>query len=160
MKPAREVLLVDDNPADLELTAEFLSRSRCSSRIHSVNDGDQAIEFLQGKGKFSAARRPDLIVLDLNLPRKPGRGVLAEIKRDPCLREIPVIIFSTSQAPNDVYASYQLGANSYVRKPGNLADFVATVTTMGDFWFCCADPPHTPCLRQPHFPSELNKENS
>ncbi len=138
MKPTcAEVLLVDDNPADLELTCEFLSRCPSASRIHTARDGEEAVAFLQRSGKFVAAGRPDLIVLDLNLPRKPGHAVLSRVKQDAELRLVPVVIFSTSQAPGDILRSYQLGANSYVCKPGNLPDFAAAVTSMGNFWFCC-----------------------
>ncbi|MGA2695194.1 MAG: response regulator [Terriglobales bacterium] len=133
-----EVLLVDDNPADRELTSEFLSRSHYPSHIHTAGDGDEAIAFLQGAGKYAHVARPDLIVLDLNLPRKPGHAVLSAVKQSAGLQRVPVVIFSTSQAPADILGSYQLGANSYVCKPGNLPDFAAAVTTMGDFWFGCA----------------------
>lgn len=135
-----QVLLVDDNPADIELTSEFLSRSHCASRIHTARDGDEAIAFLERRGEFARADRPDLIVLDLNLPRKPGHVVLCVVKTDEELQRVPVIIFSTSHAPDDIRRSYQLGANSYVCKPGNLSDFAAAVTAMGNFWFCCASP--------------------
>jgi chemotaxis family two-component system response regulator Rcp1 len=139
MKPTcTEVLLVDDNPADLELTCEFLSRCPSASRIHTARDGEEAVAFLRRAGTSVEAGHPDLIVLDLNLPRKPSHAVLSEVKQDAELRFVPVVIFSTSQAPGDILRSYQLGANSYVCKPGNLRDFAAAVTTFSNFWFCCA----------------------
>ncbi len=139
MKPIpAEVLLVDDNPGDLELTSEFLSRNHYPHRIHTAGDADEAIAFIRGTGKYARVDRPDLIVLDLNLPRKPGHTVLSAVKQDANLQGVPVVIFSTSQAPADISRSYQMGANSYVCKPGNLADFAMAVITMGNFWLCCA----------------------
>jgi chemotaxis family two-component system response regulator Rcp1 len=138
MKEIREVLLVDDNPADIDLTRDALSRNSCPSNVHSVVDGMAAIAFLQQKGEYSNAMRPDIIFLDLNLPRKDGRAVLAEAKGNPRLKNIPIIIFSTSSAHADVRRSYELGANCYVTKPGNLEAFDSTVNTLATFWFCCA----------------------
>jgi CheY-like chemotaxis protein len=133
-----EVLLVDDNPADSDLVREVLARNRCPSHVHTVIDGLEAIAFLHRQGKYGAETIPDLVVLDLNLPRKDGRAVLAEIKADPVLRATPIVIFSSSEARQDVVRSYELGANSYVNKPGNLEDFVLAVTSIGEFWFCSA----------------------
>ena len=137
MSHMSEILLVDDNPADLDLTSDVLTENHCVEQIHTVQDGAEAIEFLYRQGKYAAASRPDLVLLDLNLPRKDGRAVLSEVKADPELRRTPVVIFSTSVANSDVGASYQLGANSYVPKPGNLKDYVSVVKAIGDYWFRC-----------------------
>jgi chemotaxis family two-component system response regulator Rcp1 len=132
---ATEILLVDDNPADTDLTSEVLSRNGRPSHIHAVVDGGEAIAFLRRKGKYANAILPDFMILDLNLPKKDGRAVLAEVKADPVLRKIPVAIFSTSEARQDIVRSYELGANCYVSKPGNLRDFISAVTSIGEFWF-------------------------
>jgi CheY-like chemotaxis protein len=137
-----EVLLVDDNPADIDLTTEVLGRSACPPRIRSVIDGMEAISFLRHEGRFADAPCPDLIVLDLNLPRKDGRQVLGEVKSQPDLAKIPVVVFTTSEASSDVNRSYELGANSYLRKPGNLADFQAAVASMAGFWLGVAILPY------------------
>ncbi len=129
---------MDDNPADIDLTRDVLGRNSCRSNVHSVGDGIEAIAFLQRKGKYKSATRPDVVFLDLNLPGKDGRTVLAEAKADPALRRIPIVIFSTSSAHKDIHSSYELGANCYVTKPGNLKDFVSTVGALANFWFCCA----------------------
>ena len=130
-----EVLLVDDNPADMDLTSEVLSRNGCPSHVHAVSNGADAIAFLRREGRYANETLPDFVILDLNLPKKDGRAVLAEIKGDQRLRKIPVAIFSTSEAPQDIMRSYELGANCYVSKPGNLQDFISAVTSMGEFWF-------------------------
>ena len=130
-----EVLLVDDNPADTDLTSEILSRNGCPSHIHAVVNGAEAIAYLRQEGKYASAPRPDFVILDLNLPKKDGRAVLTEVKSDPVLRLIPIAIFSTSEAPFDIVGSYKLGANCYVTKPGNLRDFISAVTSIGEFWF-------------------------
>jgi two-component system response regulator len=130
-----EVLLVDDNPADTDLTSEVLSRSGCPSHIHVVFNGLEAIAFLRREGKYANALLPDFVILDLSLPGKDGRAVLAEVKGDQLLRKIPIAIFSTSEAPQDIVRSYELGANGYVCKPGNLQDFISAVTSIGEFWF-------------------------
>jgi two-component system, chemotaxis family, response regulator Rcp1 len=140
-----EILVVDDNPADSDLTADVLGRNGCKGAIHSVKDGVEAIAFLRRQGKYAEVLSPDLIILDLNMPRKDGRAVLAEVKVDPVLRIIPIIVFTTSQAPQDVSRSYELGANCYVNKPGNLAEFVLAVTSFSNFWFCCACLPSQKC---------------
>lgn len=139
---ATEILLVDDNPADTDLTREVLSRNGCPSHIHSVVNGADAIALLRREGKYSNAILPDFVILDLNLPKKDGRAVLAEVKADPVLRKIPIAIFSTSAAQQDIVRSYELGANCYVSKPGNLRDFVSAVTSIGEFWFGLARLPH------------------
>ncbi len=129
-----EILLVEDNAADRDLTRDLLSRSPFAHRIHHVADGAEALNFLRRKGKFSAMPMPHLVLLDLNLPLKNGREVLAEVKSDPTLCEIPVIIFSTSHAPQDIRGAYELGANSYVCKPCNLGEFVVAVSSISEFW--------------------------
>ena len=135
MNPAPEILLVDDNPGDVDLVGRALADSVPSHRIHAVNDGEEAIAFLRRVGKYSDAVRPDLLMLDLNLPRKDGRAVLADVKSDPLLRQIPVVIFSTSRSRRDIARSYELGANCYVCKPCGLADFFAAVQSVEKFWF-------------------------
>ncbi len=130
-----EILLVDDNPADTELTSEVLARNGCPSHIHAVPNGVEAIAFLRREGKYANAALPDFVILDLNLPKKDGRAVLAEVKADPVLGKIPIAIFSTSEARQDIVRSYELGANCYVSKPGNLRDFISAVTSIGEFWF-------------------------
>jgi CheY-like chemotaxis protein len=137
-----EILMVDDNPADSQLAAEVLARNSCPSHIQFVTGGVQAIAFLRHEGEYANALSPDFVILDLNLPHKDGRAVLAEVKADPVLRKIPIAIFSTSAAQQDITRSYELGANCYVSKPGNLKDFVSAVTLIGDFWFGLARLPH------------------
>ena len=132
---ATEILLVDDNPADTDLTSEVLSQNGCPSHIHTVVNGADAIALLRREGEYANAALPDFMILDLNLPEKDGRAVLSEVKADPVLRKIPIAIFSTSEAPQDIVRSYELGANCYVSKPGNLRDFTSAVTRIGEFWF-------------------------
>jgi len=130
-----EVLLVDDNPADTDLTSEVLSRNAHPSHIHSVINGVEAMAFFRHEGQYANALIPDFVLLDLNLPRKDGRAVLSDLKGDPLLRRIPITIFSSSNAQQDIMRSYELGANCYVSKPGNLKDFMSAVTSIGEFWF-------------------------
>ncbi len=129
-----EILLVDDNPADIDLTSEVLAQSSQPFHVNAVNDGVEAISFLRHEGKHAKAPVPDLVVLDLNLPLKDGCEVLSDIKADPALARIPVVIFTSSQASSDIARSYKLGANCYLKKPGNLAEFVAAVQSMAEFW--------------------------
>jgi chemotaxis family two-component system response regulator Rcp1 len=136
-----EILLVDDNPADTDLTRDVLAHNGCPSHIYAVADGVEAIAFLRREGKYVNALPPDFVILDLNLPKKDGRAVLAEVKADPVLRKIPIAIFSTSEARQDIVRSYELGANCYVSKPGNLQDFISAVTSIGEFWFGLAHLP-------------------
>jgi chemotaxis family two-component system response regulator Rcp1 len=138
MKKLSRVLLVDDNPADIDLTRDVLARGDYPSLVCSVADGEEAMAFLQREGRYADKLVPDLVLLDLNLPRKDGRAVLAEVKSHPTLHSTPVVIFSTSQASQDIDKSYELGANSYVCKPGNLHDYVAAIDSIGEFWFGCA----------------------
>jgi len=142
VKTNREILIVDDNPADIDLACEALSQGSPPTHVSSVEDGVEAVAFLNRDGKYASARRPDLIVLDLNLPRKDGRTVLVEVKSDPNLRRTPIVVFSTSRAPHDIAGSFELGANSYVSKPGDLEGFLAAITSIERFWFHCARLPH------------------
>jgi len=128
-----EILLVDDNPADLELMRDVLAQKRHMVRVACARDGEEALTMLHRESTIGC-RKPDLVVLDLNMPRKDGRAVLAAIKSDPNLRSIPVVIFTTSQAPRDIEHSYMLGANCFVTKPGNLHDFLAVLDRLEDFW--------------------------
>src|SRR5690606_34820494 len=109
-----EILLVEDNPADVDLTQETLAYAKIRNRLHVVNDGEAALAYLRREGRYATAVRPDLILLDLNLPRKDGREVLEELKADPDLRSIPVVVLTSSDAEKDVVRSYDLGANCYV----------------------------------------------
>jgi chemotaxis family two-component system response regulator Rcp1 len=136
-----EILMVDDNPADIDLMSELLAQSKGHFHVNAVSDGEEAICFLQRRGKYAGAPLPDLVVLDLNLPRKDGCEVLSSIKADPALAEIPVVIFTTSQAESDVTRSYKLGANCYLKKPGNLPEFIAVVQSMAEFWLRFASLP-------------------
>lgn len=133
-KKAIEVLLVEDNPADVDLTREVLSENNDHFQLNAVPDGEQALSFLHRRGSFGAVPRPDVIILDLNLPGIDGRRILQELMTHRELSRIPVIILSSSQAQDDVLSSYRLGANCYFRKPGNLPEFRAVVKAMADFW--------------------------
>lgn len=133
-KNRSEVLLVDDNPADIDLMREILGSCKYHYRVHAVGDGEEAISFLHRRGKYGDAPAPDLVILDLNLPRKDGRMVLKELKSDSLFCKIPIVVFTTSQASSDITSSYELGANCYLRKPGNLDEYRAVVQSMADFW--------------------------
>jgi len=135
VKEIRIVLMVDDNPADVDLAREALNHPAARSEISTVGDGEEAIAFLRKTGAYCDQRRPDLVILDLNLPKKDGRAVLKELKADPGLHGIPVVVFSTSRLSSDISKSYELGANCYVNKPGNLNEFFATVKAIEEFWF-------------------------
>ncbi len=135
MKMVTQVLLVDDNPGDADLIADVLSRNKCPSQIHAVVDGVEAMAFLNGKGKYAGSVAPHLMMLDLNMPRKDGFSVLAEVKASPSLRKTAIVIFSASRAARDIARSYDLGANNYVAKPNDLKEFEAAVTSVADFWF-------------------------
>jgi len=134
MRPV-EILLVEDNPGDVRLTIEALRDGKVRNHLNVVTDGVEALLYLRQEGKYAAAARPDLILLDLNLPRKDGREVLAEIKADPHLRSIPVVILTTSQADQDILKSYELNANCYITKPVDLDQFISVVRSIEDFWF-------------------------
>jgi chemotaxis family two-component system response regulator Rcp1 len=129
-----EILLVEDSPGDVRLTREALLDAKVQNILHVVSDGMEATSFLWRKGKYSQAPRPDLILLDLNLPKKGGREVLEEIKQDPSLKSIPVVILTTSSAEEDILQSYQLHANCYITKPVDLDQFLKVVKTIDNFW--------------------------
>ena len=129
-----EILLVEDNPGDARLTTEALKEARVRNKLTHIADGIEALALLRQQGKYAGAQRPDLILLDLNLPRKDGREVLAEIKADDRLRRIPVVILTTSQAEEDILKAYNLNANCYVSKPVDLDQFIRVVRTIKDFW--------------------------
>ncbi|HWP28142.1 MAG TPA: response regulator [Chloroflexota bacterium] len=129
-----EILLVEDNPGDVRLTIEALREGKVRNNLSVATDGVEALEFLRRRGAFANAPRPDLILLDLNLPKKDGREVLAEIKADPDLKTIPVVILTTSKADEDVVRSYHLHANCYVTKPVDLDQFISVVRAIEDFW--------------------------
>lgn len=129
-----EILLVEDSPGDVKLTEEALRDANVPNHLHVARDGEEAMRFLRRQPPFEASPRPDLILLDLNMPRKDGREVLAEIKADPDLRRIPVIILTTSQSEDDVAEAYNLAANCYVAKPVDLDQFLDVVRAIDDFW--------------------------
>lgn len=129
-----EILLVEDNPADVRLTQEALREGKVKNRLSVARDGVEALAFLRREGEHASAARPDLILLDLNLPRKDGRQVLAEIKEDAVLRRIPVVVLTTSSAEVDILKSYELHANCYITKPVDLEQFVTVVKSIDDFW--------------------------
>ncbi|MBC7925893.1 MAG: response regulator [Bryobacteraceae bacterium] len=129
-----EVLLVEDNPGDVRLTQEALKDGKVTVNLTVASDGVEAIELLKRKGPFSGKTRPDLILLDLNLPRKNGREVLEEIKADEDLKRIPVIIMTTSKAEQDIYKAYNLNANCYITKPVDLDEFLNVVRSIENFW--------------------------
>ena len=129
-----EILLVEDNPGDVRLTKEALKEGKVYSNLHWAKDGVEALEFLRRQGKFADVPRPDIILLDLNLPKKDGREVLSEIKNDENLKRIPVVILTTSKAEEDVLRSYQLHANCYVTKPVDLEKFIVVVQSIDMFW--------------------------
>ena len=129
-----EILLVEDNPGDVRLTQEALKEAKVLNNLSVVRDGVEAMAFLRREGRYGNAIRPDLILLDLNLPRKDGREVLAEIKADPYLRRIPVVVLTTSSAQQDILKSYDLHANGYITKPVGLDQFVTVLKALEDFW--------------------------
>jgi len=130
-----EILLVEDNPGDVRLTREALKEGRVLNNLHVAGDGVQALEFLRRTGKFAGSPTPDLIFLDLNLPRMDGRELLAEVKGDPNLRRIPVVILTTSKAEEDILKTYDLHANCYITKPVDLDQFITVIKSVEDFWF-------------------------
>jgi len=129
-----EILLVEDNPGDVRLTKEALKEGKVYSNLHTVKDGVEAMEFLRRQGKYKDVPRPDIILLDLNLPRKDGREVLEEIKSDNELKRIPVVVLTTSKAEEDVLRTYNLHANCYVTKPVDLEKFMVVVKSIDVFW--------------------------
>ena len=138
-----EVLLVEDNPGDVRLTQEALKESAANIHLSVAKDGVEAMDFVHHRAPFESAPIPDLIVLDLNLPRKNGREVLSEVKADPNLRRIPVLVMTTSRAEQDVQRAYALNANCYITKPMDLDDFLRIVRAIEEFWLRTATLPST-----------------
>ncbi len=136
MNPVRpiDILLVEDSPADVRLTREALKEAKVLNTLHVVQDGIAAMDFLHKQGQYANSPDPHLILLDLNLPKKDGREVLAEIKQDDKLRRIPVVVLTTSRAEEDVIRTYNLHANAYVAKPVDLKQFLEVIRTIEDFW--------------------------
>lgn len=130
-----EILLVEDNPGDVRLTQEALREGKIRNSLTVAKDGVEALAILRREGRHASAARPDLILLDLNLPRKDGREVLAEIKSDEALRRIPVVVLTTSKAEEDILRTYDLHANCYISKPVDLEQFITVVKSIDDFWF-------------------------
>jgi len=129
-----EILLIEDNPGDIRLTKEALNEGKVLNKLHVVEDGMEALAFLNREGKYSDVPRPELILLDLNLPKKDGRDVLAEIKTNEDLKRIPVVVLSTSRSEEDILKSYDLNANCYITKPVDLVQFIEVVKSIEDFW--------------------------
>jgi chemotaxis family two-component system response regulator Rcp1 len=130
-----DILLVEDNPGDVRLTREALKEGKVINSLHVVEDGIEALAFLRHEGQYAKSVHPDIILLDLNLPRMDGRELLAKIKTDPSLRRIPVAILTTSKADEDIIKSYDLHANCYIVKPVDMERFIAVVKSIEDFWF-------------------------
>ncbi len=129
-----EILMVDDNPGDIEITRKSLKEGKIRNVFNSVKDGEEAMDYLYQRGRFANAARPDLILLDLNMPKKDGREVLEEIKTDPNLKSIPVVILTSSKAESDIVDSYNMNANCYVPKPVELETFIGIVKKIEEFW--------------------------
>lgn len=145
MKPEREcrpveILLVEDNPGDVRLTVEAFKEGKIHNHLSVVRDGVDALAFLRQEGPFADAARPDLILLDLNLPRKNGRDVLAEIDEEEDLKQIPVVVLTTSNAEKDIVETRNLHASCYINKPVDFAQFITVVKTIEDFWFTIVKP--------------------
>ncbi len=144
MSRTAEILLVEDNVADVRLTEEIFKEGGMSFNLQVARDGEQALAMLRREGEHADLTMPDFVLLDLNLPRKDGREVLAEMKQDATLRRIPVMVLSTSNAPRDVLACYELHANAYITKPVDLDEFIELVEAISAFWLRFAEfPPKT-----------------
>ena len=141
--PAFELLLVEDNPGDVYLTREAFREGRIPLRLNVVSDGEEGMRYLRREAPFQNAVRPDLVLLDLNLPKKDGRELLAELKADPDLRQIPVIILTTSESSQDVRRAYKLHANCYLTKPFEADTFIKKIRSIEDFWLTVARLPST-----------------
>lgn len=139
-----EILLVEDDPGDVELTQYMIKKAKVLVNLHVVRDGLEAMAFLRREGEFAGSPRPDLILLDLNLPGMDGREVLAAVKADPQLKTIPVVVLTTSQSDEDVLKSYCLGANCFITKPVGLEQFSKVVSALEDFWFTIVRLPRQP----------------
>ncbi len=140
-----EVLLVEDSPGDVRLTREAFKDAKVHINLHVASDGAKAMAFLKRDGEYASAPRPDLILLDLNLPKKDGREVLAEIKEDPVLKTIPVVVLTTSSSEADILRSYQLHANCYITKPVGLEGFLTVVKSIDSFWLSVVRLPSAVC---------------
>ncbi len=139
-----QILLVEDNPGDVRLTQEALKDGKVANTMYVVEDGEEAIDFLYKKGKYEESVRPDLILLDINLPKKGGLEVLDEIKKDPDLKRIPVVMLTTSKADKDILNAYDMHANCYITKPVNIEQFNSVIKAIEDFWFMVVKlPPHS-----------------
>ncbi|GAB4350442.1 MAG: response regulator [Gammaproteobacteria bacterium] len=139
-----QILLVEDNPGDVRLTREALKEVKMANNLHVVEDGEQALEFLRRNGAYAEKPQPHLVLLDLNLPRKDGREVLAEMKADPKLKRIPVVILTTSDSDEDILRAYELHANAYVTKPLDINQFAKVVSAIEQFWFSIVALPPEP----------------
>ncbi len=137
-KKSVEILLVEDSVIDIKLTQEALLEGKIKNNLHVVRDGEDAMLFLRRMGKYSDAPRPDLVLLDLNLPRKDGREVLAEMKDDVDLKSIPVVVLSTSKADEDILVTYDLHVNCYVTKPIDVHQFLEVIRSISEFWLTLA----------------------
>lgn len=149
MKPANiiSILIADDDPDDRELTRDALAECRLANEVHFVEDGEQLLDYLNRRGKFAALAGtplPGLILLDLNMPRKDGREALKEIKNDPELKRIPIVVLTTSKAEEDILRTYDLGVNSYVTKPVTFDSLVETIKVIGKYWFEIVELPADP----------------
>jgi CheY-like chemotaxis protein len=129
-----QILLVEDNPGDVRLTVEALRGAKVANELHVVADGEAAIDFLRQRGQYADAPRPDIVLLDLNLPRLEGREVLADIKSDPNLAKIPIIVLTSSSSDRDIQQSYALHANCFVTKPVDFTEFIEAVRSLEGFW--------------------------
>ncbi len=137
-----EILMVEDNLADVRLTQLAMRDAKVWNTLNHVPDGEEAMLFLRREGAYENAPRPDILLLDLNMPKKDGREVLTEIRADPLLTHLPVVILTTSEADEDVLKSYGLHANSYVVKPLGLDEFIAVIKGLEDYWLCLVKLPH------------------
>jgi CheY-like chemotaxis protein len=137
-----KILLVEDNLADIRLTREVFKEGKIDNELYSVKDGEEAIEFLRRRGKYAGVPRPDLVLLDLNLPKKDGKEVLKEIKSDKDLASIPVIVLTTSKAEEDIHRAYDLHANCFITKPFDLDKFIVVARSIENFWFGIVRLPH------------------
>jgi len=139
-----EILLVEDNPVDVMLTKEALGGGRVCNNLHVAEDGEEAMDFLYKRGKYASVPSPEIILLDLNLPRKDGREVLVEVKKDPSLKHIPVIVLTTSEDQADIWNSYDLHANCFITKPVDMEQFTRALECLGEFWFTLVKLPYAP----------------
>lgn len=144
-----DILLVEDNPGDVRLTQEAFKEAKLRNALHVCTDGEQALAYLRGEGEHAGAKRPDLILLDLNLPKVDGREVLQAIKADPSLRRIPVVVLTTSSADEDVLRVYELAGNCYITKPVDFENFINVIRSIEDFWLTVVRLPGQPPDQEP-----------